>query len=43
MIDLTPENLPSLVESMETGITSLQEHSAQLRSEYEESIEDTAL
>ncbi len=38
MIDLTPRNLPSLVESMETGIASLQEYVEQHRSEYEESI-----
>jgi hypothetical protein len=42
MIDLTPKNLPSLVESMETGIASLQEYVEQHRSEYEESIRDTA-
>ena len=42
MIDPTREHLESLVESMESGAPFLQDYVEQHRSEYEESIGETA-
>jgi len=42
MIDPTREHLESLVESMESGAPSLQDYVEQHRSEFDESIRETA-
>jgi len=42
MIDPTREHLESLVESMESGAPSLQGYVEQQRSEFDESIRETA-
>jgi hypothetical protein len=43
MIEQTREKPRSKVESMESGVTLLQEHIEQPGSDFEESIRDTAL